>query len=528
MRERSAQGTRVRCTKKLGTVILSVALFACGQSNGSRPQRSVSFEPSFLNFEGVSVRGQRAMALLMTPHGDDFDITNISTTSGKFRFSVSDSIRGGLANGETGLIEVLYRPCPEAWSGENLIPDFDFSLCNRREDEGRIRIVDGRNGWAGEVALLGKPAEPGVLRVTCEVAQGDCAQAKVVSSPSCSGIDFGSLTKDESCQIEVRFENAADVDSAYASVRSLQVWVAGDETAERISGDAVGITGFQNQSFDLAPGESRTVALKFKPEATGTWETTANTDLGFHIFTEESAISPAWRIDVKASSAAPRLEVYPSILTWQKAETDSPRTTEVTLSNSGNAPLVIENASIASDNNALDFPEVNRVTIEPGDSFSLDVTYLGSETIFSTELLLESSDPNQPVFSIPVSIEPTPKLCVDPGRMLEINDEVGDIRLTNCGDGILTISDLKLEHSEASSAYNSIEDFIIEGCPGNDCQPDLRLCSSQDPGCPVSSIVFHVVYENRDNSPFDIVDFVVTTNDQNSPEQRVSVKGLTL
>ncbi|MEE2903350.1 MAG: choice-of-anchor D domain-containing protein, partial [Myxococcota bacterium] len=402
------------------------------------------------------------------------------------------------------------------------------SKCNRREDEGRIRIVDAKYGWAGEVALLGKPSDPGNLKVTCEVVDQSCMAAQVESSPNCSALDFGSLNMGESCQIDVRFENTAGIDAAPVSIQALQLWVAGHETGERIAGDAVGIEGFQNQKFEIPPGQGHSVTLAFTPNATGTWETTADENLGLHIYTDSSDIKPAWRIDVKAASAAPQLEVYPSSLQWQKATVGLRSTSMVTVSNSGNADLALKRLYSRDENAHLDIPNVRDITIAPGESYTLEVAYLGSEDIFTTELLLETSDPHQSVFAIPVSIEPTPKLCLEPGSMLEIDDEVGDIRLTNCGDGVLTISDLKLEHSDASSAHNSIDDFIIEGCPQNNCQPELRLCSSRDPGCAVSSIVFHIVYENLDNSPFDIVDFVVTTNDESEPEQRVSVKGLEL
>ena len=431
-----------------------------------------------------------------------------------------------MANGETGTIQVLYRPCPEAWDQDRLIEDFDFSKCSRREDEGRIRIVDAKYGWAGEVALLGKPSEPGVLRVTCEIVDENCVGAQVESSLNCSALDFGSLKMGESCQINLMFDNKAAEDAASVSIESLQLWVAGEEAGERIAGDAVGIHGFQNQKFEVAPGERHSITLAFAPNTTGAWETSTDENLGLHIFTEGNNANPAVRIDVKAASSAPRLEVYPSILTWHKEAIGSNSATTITVSNSGNAELVLTRLYAKDASAHLDFPTLSGVSIAPGDSHTLDITYLGSEEIFTTELLLESSDPNQAVFGIPVSIEPTPTLCLEPGTMLEIDDEVGDIRLTNCGDGVLEISALKLEHSEASSAFNSIEDFIIEGCPQNNCQPDLRLCSSRDPGCAVSSVVFHVVYENLDNSPFDIVDFVVTTNDQSEPEQRVSVKGL--
>jgi|GEM_PF-5684302 len=528
MREIIARARDARCLNTYSILILAASVFACGQPDGSQSNRQIVLEPSFINFEAVSIRGQRAVELSITPQGDDFDITNISTTSGKFRFLVPENVRRGLGNGETGSIQVLYRPCPEAWDENGLIEDFDFSKCNRREDEGRIRIVDAKYGWAGEVALLGKPSDPGALQVTCEIVDQNCLAAQVESSPNCSALDFGSLNMGESCEIDIRFENTAGIDAASVSIQSLQLWVAGDETGERIAGDAVGIEGFQNQKFEIAPGQGHSVTLTFTPNATGAWETTADENLGLHIFTESSATKPAWRIDVHAASVAPQVEIYPSSLKWQKSTVGLRSAAMVTVSNSGNAELALKRLYSADANAHLEVPELGSVTVAPGESHTFEVIYLGSEDIFTTEILIETSDPNQPIFAIPVSIEPTPKLCLEPGRMLEIDGEVGDIRLTNCGDGVLTISDLKLEHSDASSAHNSIDDFLIEGCPQNNCQPDLRLCSSHNPGCAVSSIVFHIVYENLDNSPFDIVDFVVTTNDENEPEQRVSVKGFEL
>jgi hypothetical protein len=491
---------------KIHLVCLAI-VGACGAPATDRPARDVVFEPSFIDFDAVSITGQRTVSLSVTAHGDEFDITNVSTSSGKFRFMVPEEVLRGLADGETGVLQVQYRPCPEAWTDDAITPDFDFTKCSLRADEGRLRIVDSRYGWAGEVALLGRPSEPGILEIACTVGPDACSNPAGALSAPCESIDFGMVRKGDSCQAVIELRNVAEGAAAPIYIEDVRLRVAGSEKGEVFDGDAVGFEGLPAEAFAIAPNEIKRIELSFSPQISGQWQGRGQDDLGLLIFSNEPTEQPAISVDIIAMSSAPRLEIYPATVTIPRRSPGEREVNFVTLSNSGNEILNVSDLSLSDSSAALSIETSTPFSIEPGGSRQIEVVYSGSEHVFSSHIVVKSSDPNQSQMTIAVQIQPVPKLCLSPNPLLEITAEVGDVHLTNCGDGELEILEIQLLRSAASASFNSLGDFLVEGCPGGHCEPNILLCSDKDSGCSVSSTVFHVVYGNQDNSPFDLGNF---------------------
>jgi len=498
---------------------------ACGGADQNRPPRKVTVEPAFIDFDAVSISGQRTLNLSIHVEGDELDITNASTSSGKFRFQIPEELRRGLANGETGQMQVLYRPCPQAWKDDELIPDFDYSKCSRRADEGRLRLVDGRYGWSMEVALLGRPAESGRLEIACAVSPGSCDAADTNLVTPCEQIDFGMVSNGGMCETVLEFRNTAEANSAPIYINALSLSVAGAEKGEVFDGTAVGFSGLPTEAFSIEAGMSKTVRLGFQPQIKGVWRGSAEDGLGLSVFTNSPTDQPEHMITVAAMSSAPRLEVYPAVLNVPRKAPGNREILMVTLSNSGNEMLSITEL-LVSASHPIAVADAGPFDIEPGASREVELVYTGSEQTFQSELIVVSTDPNQSRMTVSVKIEPVPKLCVDPVPLLEIIGEVGDLRFSNCGDGELKILELELIRSNASNSHNSFDDFLVEGCSGGRCQPGISLCSASAAGCRISSTVFHVVYDNRDNSPFDLAALVVRTNDPDSPETTITLKGI--
>jgi hypothetical protein len=497
----------------------------CADVASDRPARTVSIDPAFLDFGSVSISGQRSLSLSLTVQGDEFDITNASTSSGKFRFLIPEEFRRGLADGETGSMQIQYRPCPQAWEDDKIISGFDFSACALRADEGRLRIVDSRYGWAAEIALLGRPAEPGRLEVACTRTHENGQSAHAPLFAPCDRIDFGMVSNGGTAETSIEIRNTAKMGSAPIHIRALDLKLAGPEKGEVFDGKALGIDGLPGERFALEAGASRKLRLVFSPRINGQWRGDAEAGLGLSVFTDSSGEDAAKQISVLAMSSAPRLEVYPAVLSVPRKSPGSHEIMLVTLSNSGNEILQVSELQ-TSGNFPLSILDSGPFFLAPGGSQEVQVVYSGSEQAFQSSLLIMSNDPHQSQMTVEVQIQPVPKLCIEPVPLLEITDEVGNLRFSNCGDGVLEIRELELVRSEASTSYNSLDDFLVEGCSGGHCQPNIRLCAAHDSTCAISSTVFHVVYENGDNSPFDLAALIVRSNDPEQSELTIILKGI--
>ena len=168
----------------------------------------------------------------------------------------------------------------------------------------------------------------------------------------------------------------------------------------------------------LVPGAQVMVEVQYSPsdvsENSGTLRVTTD-------------IADTPTVDVQLSGSGipmpmPALTVTPEMLAFGQMEVGQSSILSVTLMNSGTATLEIDTVGVTSnppDEFVLLAPPQNLMSIEPGDSVTLDVQYQPTLTVPATGALqFSSNDPAMPDVMVPLSGQgmavAVPQVVVDP------------------------------------------------------------------------------------------------------------------
>ncbi|MBK8014046.1 MAG: choice-of-anchor D domain-containing protein [Deltaproteobacteria bacterium] len=540
---------------------------------------SASFDPaSVLDFGDVPVDGERTLDVLVRSTGSaSFCVTpsfsasearaedcvpeelgHLDQAGCPWRYDFDAALLEGLAPSATATISVTYRPCPEAWDGDTLKPDFDLSACNPNSESGELTIVEeGRacsatkNGRRS-LSLLGRPVFQPSASVFCPTGGGQDCSAQDPTLVACSTLFFGEVGSGEPpCDLVVEVKNRWRDGRPVAPLQidRVEIWVNELNEAENLApreGAEAGfsvrdLTGARREISAEAPvvvpiePNATTGAARFKVRFDGTkagvWTGEEQKSSGMYIYTNDPD-QPVIALSVFAQGTAPEADYYPEVIQFGPVRTGTTKTATVSLRNEGNADLIVTKLEIVSASSEFavrtSLGLATPITLS-GSGMSIYVDYTPADAGIDNEVLAITTNDASHVggrIEIPLSGGALPKLQVEPSqRVVFANPEPPPapprsetITLSNIGFSDLTISKLDLVGPGGDGSHPSVDDFSIAGCAGFPCVRSDVLCA---PGLNCqsgASMVLELTYKNTDLSTTDQVELRISSDDPSDPE----------
>lgn len=189
------------------------------------------------------------------------------------------------------------------------------------------------------------------------------------------------------------------------------------------------VVSFEPQT--LQPSERLAVPIRFMPFVPGGIETRL-------VFLTDSAMQPRFEIEVHGLGTAPDLTVLQSALDFGTVDVGSGKGLPLEISNSGNTEMIISRIEV--DGDAFRVPFVTPLTLDPGELFTLTVTFLPLTTGDQSGTLTIQSDAPGPLGRMEVGLRgsggaltliPQEAIPLGPGPVSMI---VGDWNLDGNGD----------------------------------------------------------------------------------------------
>ena len=337
----------------------------------------------------------------------------------------------------------------------------------------------------------------------------DWVEVTVVSSApeisvSPGELEFGNVELGESSTLEVTIENVGDGGPLTGS-------------PELVGADSDEFTFDPPMSYALEPGETATYEVTYAPEE----ETSHSASLSIpHNGTNESSPVQVALSGEGLAASEPAIAVSPGQIIFQGVQVGHSSTTEVTVENVGDAgPLTGSPELVGADSEQFTFDPPADYALEPGQSFTYEVTYAPEEEgSHSASFSIPHNGANE---SSPVEVALSgqglsaaePAISVSPSQIIYGDVEIGDtvsseVTIENTGgDGPLTGSP-ELVGSDS-------DEFVFE--------PEISY--ALDPG---ESVTYEVTYapeeEGSHSASFSIPHN--GTNESSPVEVALSGEGL--
>ncbi|MGH9775421.1 MAG: beta strand repeat-containing protein [Candidatus Acidiferrales bacterium] len=276
----------------------------------------------------------------------------------------------------------------------------------------------------GTITLVSNASDPS-MSISTSGAGVSNAAPKLVVSPS--PVDFNSVSVGSSSSMTVTLSNTGSATLNISQVSS--------------TGSAFSISGIKTP-LAIAAGSTSSLIAKFAPPSAGNFT-------GQISIVSDDPNSPTLTglSGSGVPAAAPNLVVSPSPVAFNNVTVGSSSSQNVKLSNTGNATLNIQGASISGTGfsmSGLNTP----VSINANSSVSFSVKFAPASTgNFSGKITITSNDPHSP-FSLDLSgtgvAAPTPQLSISPSPVNFNSVTVGQtssqtVTLKNTGNATLNI-----------------------------------------------------------------------------------------
>lgn len=252
---------------------------------------------------------------------------------------------------------------------------------------------------------------------------------------------------EQSSPINLVVQNTGDVDIAISTVG-----FAGANPDDYIIVDNGGLTN----GSTLPSGQSRVVQIAFQPQASGPRPAV------FRV-TNNSTNLPTLDGGLSGTGTAPAISAAPSPLAFGNVVLFVTETRVLTITNFGNAALVISNIVLATPS-GTDFVITAgggplNVTLDPGEDYPVTVSFTPqTRTAQSNAVVISSDDPNNATFEVDVSgTGIAPEIGVSPSPL-----EFGSIVVGSQICRQLTISNTGNTTLSGQITSNSTE-FIVNG-----------------------------------------------------------------
>jgi len=534
---------------------------------------AAAYSPDVLNFGDVAVNTEKSLDIRVTSNGSagliisQYSFPGAPAASlGKFKFekqaclpdatctALKPEFTTGISPGKTSSITVTYRPCPDAWTGDQLKPDFDFNTCPTGLDQIDMQILDNTREQNHKITITAQPAQQPNIAVRCARTM-KCNTANDVAVEDCTSLSFGTVTfGDQPCDIVVELQNSrtAGKPTGPLHVDRMDVYVVNTEMLNtQIDGKDVGFSFFDlDGTTPLAlpievpiPTGGMTGTKRFKMRFTGardgTWFGQPMMGRGLRIYHDDPSPTkrPVVGVTVTGIGAAPAITVLPGAIDFGPVEQNTTRTATIVIGNAGSGALRLTDIRFATDTTMAKF----RRTTDMGEpTITIPANTISGVKVFvsytprtpgqdSDELLIGSNDGIKPVVHVPLSGGATPRIRVDPQDTLvyELSNPPSpvarckNVLVTNVGYGDLVVQRLDIVGPDNDRTHPSVDDFSITGCASLPCTNTFTLCPPSNPACTQSSKEIEICYDNNDNSSQDLVELIIDSTDPRNPSYKV-------
>ena len=353
--------------------------------------------------------------------------------------SVIQVARSPVVFGETPVSNTRVRALPVSNTGDadlqisslTLGSNSSFSVIS---PESPLTLSEGDSA---SVRLQFLPQAGGVARDTLEIRSNDQDDPVVLIPLRGTGVHaeltsnltslvFGTVRIGEFEDLTVELRNAGSA----------------PENAIFENAAAFRVVSFEPQT--LQPSERLAVPVRFMPFVPGG----INTRL---VFLTDSAVQPRFEIEVHGLGIAPDLTVLQSALDFGTVDVGSGKGLPLEISNSGNTEMIISRIEV--DGDAFRVPFVTPLTLDPGELFTLTVTFLPLTTGDQSGTLTIQSDAPGPLGRMEVGLRgsggaltliPQEPIPLGPGPVSMIvgdwnQDGNGDVAVADSASGRIRV-----------------------------------------------------------------------------------------
>lgn len=557
----------------------SAALVRCSCEEDPVFVPGVAYEPGdTLNFGEVSVDQELTLDITVRSNGGAaLVISSLTfpgadpTMLGKFAFegqacapdaactSLKPDLLAGVAPSSTSSISITYRPCPDAWNGDALKPDYDFSTCPTGNDVVEMTINDNSRDQTRTITLTGQPAQQPDIQVLCNNSANQCGKSiDPMFVGQCNTLSFGSVTAGGMpCDIEIEVRNVRRQGKPTGAliVERVDILVATiDPPITQVDGRTVGFTLLDSAGAPLVfpvtvpiavgqPQGSQRFKVRFDGSGNGLWLGDRGSDRGLRIYHNDPDADnrTVLGLGITADGAAPQITVLPSVIDFGPVEQGTTRTATIVVGNAGSAILEVGQLGFMTDQTGNRF----RVTHDQGAGtgpFSIMPNVTAGARLFveytpvsagqdRDVLLIPSNDPDEGRKEVPLSGGATPRISVEPrdtlvfelGNPPSSEPRTKDVTVANVGYGDLVIQRLDIVGPDGERDHSSVDDFSIsygtpaQTCASFPCDVSISLCPPSNAACQNPLDVIHVTYRNNDNSNIDLVTLRIYSTDPANP-----------
>ena len=240
------------------------------------------------------------------------------------------------------------------------------------------------------------------------------------------------------------------------------------------------ITGENKSAFrcnfsaeiNLAAGESKNLEVEFLPQDT-TFQTAMLVIKSDDQFSEKKEILLTGK-GYKNSPIMKLIDIEDDLLDFSGTNIEKDETQELEIKNIGQDVLNISAIFVAGDDrNYFDCDFQQEISLEPGASYKLDITFTPTQKrTYSAQLKIYSNDTNAPVFTLNLSgtgtqslleiLSPTGSM-IDFGNVKVDADSTITIKIKNTGDGDMTVEDIYLMNENGNAFRCDFQsEFLME------------------------------------------------------------------
>lgn len=514
---------------------------------------------SVLSFGEVAVSREKTLSIQVRSNGSaayiitDGSLSAAPNTRNQWRVSPDPRLLMGLTPGKTTTISVTYRPCPEAWVGDQVNLEYNFDNCPTSADAADLTFVDNSREQSRRINLSGQPVAPPNVTVYCPTT-GSCNNPNP-QLVECNGMSFGTVLSGETpCDliIEVRNEWENGRPAGELSVDRLEVLVQDfnlGQSAPILNGAELGFkildeagaplvvdseAPFVVAADPIAMEGKKRFKLRFTGERTGLWRGEARSMTGLRLYTTDPE-RPIVTAPLTAIGSAPNIEVFPSFVDFGPVAQGFTKTSTVRISNEGDANLRITEIRIGGGNPEFSIRSSNgsltNIMLAQTESIQVFISYTPSDTGTDLEkLVIASTDPVDPVLEVPlrggavpaISVSPPDQLVFPlPGGTPPFPPRVECLNISNVGYGDLLVNQLNILGPGGDAGHPSVDDFKVtmpSNCGTLPCNPMLDLCPPSLATCVASLAQICIEYRNNDISSTDLAELHISSNDPANPE----------
>jgi hypothetical protein len=321
-----------------------------------------------------------------------------------------------------------------------------------------------------EVQLNGTGAPPNAEIVVECIDEGTCPPPYEVNEVCKPVLDAATNTHYERVLFnfcEVSIGDRSDLSAILRNAGNIPLSMSGFEYVADVGPpEDVNLLEPTTATVELQPGKEQNLRLSYVPSVDGSIAG------GIRVDTNDDDLpnNGEFVIRVLGMSAAPDIDVNPTLVRFSEVPVGEMETRDITVYNTGTGTLVIESLEISGGSVAGEF------AMDPAEGFSIEAagqamiqaTYIPRDASFDEgSIVISSNDPDEPVVEVKLEGGAFPDLEVTPSEVEFAGVEPGasaqsDVTLRNVGYANLTISAMEFTQNPGDPPV-----FEVSGLPGD-------------------------------------------------------------